>query len=151
MNSFEVWKYFTLNLYIMINEEFDIILFDGVCNLCNKAVLFIIGRDKEKKFCFVSLQSEKGKMLMKANGMEENSINSIVYMNRVGVFLQSKAVLNILYKMGYPWRMLYVFILLPRFVRDGIYTVITRNRYSIFGMKNECKIPDENIKGRFLQ
>lgn len=134
----------------MINEQYDIILFDGVCNLCNNVVRFIIRHDKKQKFRFVSLQSDKGRMLMKTNGMEDSALNSIIYMNKKGIFRKSEAALNILYDMGYPWKLLYLFVLLPEIIRDGIYGAIARNRYRIFGKKNECMIPDDKIKGRFL-
>ena len=149
-NSFEEWKYFKLNLYTMINEQYDIILFDGVCNLCNNVVRFIIRYDKKQKFRFVSLQSDKGRMLLKANGMKDSALNSIIFINKKGVFRKSEAALNILYDMGYPWKLLYIFILLPRIVRDGIYGVIARNRYRIFGKKNECMIIDEKTGRRVL-
>ena len=134
----------------MINEQYDIILFDGVCNLCNNVVRFIIRHDKRQRFRFVSLQSDKGRMLMKANGMEDSALNSIIYLNKKGIFRKSEAALNILYDMGYPWKLLYLFVLLPEIIRDGIYGAIARNRYRIFGKKNECMIPDDKIKGRFL-
>jgi len=134
----------------MINEEYDIILFDGVCNLCNNLIRFIIRFDNRQTFRFVSLQSDKGKLLLKARGISDININSIIYFNKERVFFKSDAALNILYNMGYPWRLLYAFIILPLFVRDGIYNLIARNRYLIFGQKNECMIPDDKIKGRFL-
>jgi len=134
----------------MINEEYDIILFDGVCNLCNNLIRFIIRFDNRQTFRFVSLQSDKGKLLLKARGISDININSIIYFNKERVFFKSDAALNILYNMGYPWRLLYAFIIFPLFVRDGIYNLIARNRYLIFGQKNECMIPDDKIKGRFL-
>ena len=134
----------------MINEEYDIILFDGVCNLCNNLIRAIIRFDNRQTFRFVSLQSDKGKLLLKARGISDININSIIYLNKERVFFKSDAALNILYNMGYPWKLLYIFILLPRIVRDGIYGVIARNRYRIFGKKNECMIPDDKINGRFL-
>ena len=134
----------------MINEKFDIILFDGVCNLCNNVIRFIIRFDKLQRFRFVSLQSANGKMLLKDRGITDENINSIIFIHKEKVFFKSAAALNILYNMGYPWRLLYVFILLPTFVRDGIYMVIARNRYRVFGKKDVCMIPDEKIKERFL-
>ena len=134
----------------MINEQYGIILFDGVCNLCNYVVRFIIRHDKKERFRFVAAQSDKGKILLKANGIEENSLNSIFYFKKEKVFIQSDAALKILFDLGYPYKLFYPFIFLPRFIRDNVYTLIARNRYLLFGKKEECMLPDENNKIRFL-
>ena len=128
-----------------------IILFDGICNLCNGVVRFIIRHDKKAKFRFASLQSEKGKMLLKEYELEEDLMNSIVFIRAEKAYIQSDAALEIAKNLDYPWKILYGFVILPGFVRNGIYKLIARNRYSIFGKNENCMVADESVKGRFLE
>jgi len=128
-----------------------IILFDGICNLCNGVVRFIIRHDKKAKFRFASLQSEKGKMLLKEYELEEDLMNSIVFIRAEKAYIQSDAALEIAKNLDYPWKILYGFVILPGFVRNGIYKLIARNRYSIFGKNENCMVADERIKERFLE
>ena len=128
-----------------------IILFDGVCNLCNGVVRFIIRNDKKGRFRFASLQSDKGKILLKKHGMVENQMNTIVYIRTDMVYVQSDAAMEIAKDLGYPWKILYGFVILPGFIRDGIYNLIARNRYRIFGKKESCMVADESVKWRFLE
>ena len=135
----------------MINEHYGIILYDGVCNLCNNVLRFIIMHDKKQQFRFVSAQSDKGKILLKATGIKDNTLYSILYFKKETVFIKSDAALKILFELGYPFKIFYPFILLPRFIRDSLYNLIARNRYRLFGKKKECMIRDEKIKERFLE
>lgn len=134
----------------MVNEQYDIILFDGVCNLCNSFVKFIIKQDKKSKFKIASLQSDIAIDLLEKRGFANFPNNSIVYITKDKVFFKSEAVLFILYKLGYPWKALYIFNLLPKLIRDSLYNVIARNRYRLFGKKDQCMIPVDKIKDRFL-
>ncbi len=134
----------------MINEQYNIILFDGVCNLCNGFVKFIIHQDKSSRFKLASLQSAVAIELLEKGGFSNFPNNSIVYISAEKVYFKSTAVLCILKQMGYPWKVLYAFIILPQFIRDGLYNIIARNRYRIFGKRNQCMIPSDNIKKRFL-
>ena len=134
----------------MINERYDIILFDGVCNLCNGFVKFIIRYDEKGLFKLASLQSMEAKMLLQKNGLANFTNNYIFYISDDKVYFKSTAVLEIFKRLGYPWKAIYMFIISPQFLRDTLYNVIARNRYSIFGKRNQCMIPNDNIKDRFL-
>lgn len=132
----------------MINNE-KILLFDGICNLCNNLVLFIIKRDTESQFKFASLQSEMGKLLLKKYILESNNLNTVVYIKGEKYFLKSTAILNIIKDLGGYWKLFYVFILIPKFIRDFIYDLIAKSRYRIFGKKESCMIPNPEINQRF--
>lgn len=127
-----------------------ILLFDGLCNLCNGSVNFILKRDKQGKFKFASLQSEIGNMLCKQHNIDTNVIDSIVLIKNDKVFIKSAAVLEILKDLPIGWRVLRIGIILPKFARDWMYDLIAKHRYRIFGKKDECPIPTEDVQDRFL-
>ncbi len=128
-----------------------IILFDGLCNLCNGSVNFIIKRNKLGIFKFASLQSEIGQSLLKQLCIANETIDSIVYINDDRYFLRSAAVLNVLKDLGGKWKLLYIFIITPKFLRDLIYNAIAKSRYKVFGKRESCMVPSENIRNRFLK
>ena len=129
-----------------------IILFDGVCNLCNGAVRFIIKRDRFGKFRFASLQSDAGRALLERNGVTHWGTDSIVYIPQQGdAFSESSAVLYILKELGRGWQLLFPLIHLPGFLRDGIYRFIARNRYRWFGKKEKCMLPSDTTRSRFIE
>lgn len=129
-----------------------IILFDGVCNLCNGAVRFIIKRDRFGKFRFASLQSDAGRALLEQNGVTHWGTDSIVYIPQQGdAFSESSAVLYILKELGRGWQLLFPLIHLPGFLRDGIYRFIARNRYRWFGKKEKCMLPSDTTRSRFIE
>ncbi|HEY4875381.1 MAG TPA: thiol-disulfide oxidoreductase DCC family protein [Puia sp.] len=131
-------------------EEKKIILFDGVCNLCSSGVLFIIKRDKKNQFFFSSLQSKTGQEYLKQFNLPVNNINSFVLIESNKLFTRSTAALRILKYLGNGWQLFYVFITLPKFIRDGIYKWIAKNRYKWFGKKEECWIPTTELQSKFL-
>ncbi len=128
----------------------QLILFDGVCNLCNSTVDSIIKRDKAGRFRFASLQSEAGKNIFLARGIEPEAIRSLVYMENSVVYYKSTAILRILKQLGGIYMLFYLFILVPPFIRDFIYDKIATNRYRWFGRKETCRIPSESEKERFI-
>ena len=129
-----------------------IVLFDGVCNLCNGAVRFIIKRDRFGKFRFASLQSDAGRALLEQNGVTHWGTDSIVYIPQQGdAFSESSAVLYILKELGRGWQLLFPLIHLPGFLRDGIYRFIARNRYRWFGKKEKCMLPSDTTRSRFIE
>ena len=128
----------------------NIVLFDGICNLCNGLVRFIIKRDKTEKFKFASLQSEIGQQWLLRFGLAKNEFESFVLIEGDKYYLKSAAALKMLRELGGIWKAFYVFILVPRPVRDFIYDVMAKSRYKIFGKKNTCMIPTPELKGRFL-
>jgi len=127
-----------------------IILFDGLCNLCNRSVQFIIKHDKLEAFKFASLKSESGKVLLSKHDLLSNNIDSIVFIRDNRYYHKSTAVLYILKDLGGVWRLLFGFIIVPRVIRDLFYDLIAKSRYKLFGKKDSCMVPDERIKDRFL-
>jgi predicted DCC family thiol-disulfide oxidoreductase YuxK len=128
----------------------NIVLFDGVCNLCNSLVRFIIKRDRTGKFKFASLQSEIGQQWLKRFGLAKNEFESFVLIQDDKYYLKSAAALKVLKELGGIWKLFYVFILIPRPVRDFIYNLIAKSRYKIFGKRDVCMIPTPELKERFL-
>jgi predicted DCC family thiol-disulfide oxidoreductase YuxK len=127
-----------------------ILLFDGVCNLCNKLVIFIIKRDSRGKIRFAALQSESGKEILKAHNPPDKDIDSVVYITDHTIFLKSSAVLHLLKDIGKGWNLFFGLIIIPPFIRDFFYDLIARTRYRIFGKKSACMIPSPDIENRFL-
>jgi len=136
----------------MITEEekIGIILFDGVCNFCNSSVNFIIRHDKKKRYKFAALQSNVGRMLSEKYGIDQSKIDSIILIENGDVFVKSSAILRITKSLNYLYPLLFGFIIIPKFIRDGVYDFIARNRYKWFGKKEACMIPSPEIKSRFI-
>jgi predicted DCC family thiol-disulfide oxidoreductase YuxK len=118
-----------------INENQSIVLFDGVCNLCNSAVRFIIKRDKEKIFKLSPLQSSFSETLNQQFHFKQPDLNSIILIENNRVYYKSTAALRVVKKLSGPIKILYIFIIIPPFIRDAVYLVIAKNRYRWFGKK----------------
>lgn len=131
-------------------KEFKVILFDGVCNLCNASVNFIIDHDINDKFKFASLQSEAGQRLLNKFGLNAEEFDSVVLTDDEKYFTESTAVLKIVKGFGGIWKILYVFIVIPKPIRDFIYRIIANNRYKWFGKKDSCRVPTPELRGKFL-
>ena len=129
----------------------SIILFDGVCNLCNSSVQFIIKHDKKKQFLFTSLQSDAGQEILLQNKIENLNFKTILLVENNNLFTKSTAILKISKKLNGIYPLFYAFIIVPTFIRDGIYNFISKNRYQWFGKKESCMIPTEDLKERFLE
>ncbi|KAJ1401100.1 thiol-disulfide oxidoreductase DCC [Ochromonadaceae sp. CCMP2298] len=127
-----------------------VIFFDGLCNLCNSSVQFVIERDKNKKFLFASLQSELAKNNLPEALIGEDSLQTIVLKKDDKLLTKSTAALTIARTLSGLWPMLYLFILVPSFIRDFVYDLIGKNRYKWFGKKDHCMIPSKELKSRFL-
>jgi predicted DCC family thiol-disulfide oxidoreductase YuxK len=128
-----------------------VILFDGVCNLCNSSVQFVLHRDKKKQFLFGSLQGSFGQHLLKEQNMPADNLHSFILKENDAVYTKSTAALRVLKILGGGWRLLYIFIVVPKFIRDGVYGFIARNRYRWFGKKEECWVPTPEWKNRFIE
>jgi predicted DCC family thiol-disulfide oxidoreductase YuxK len=126
-----------------------IILFDGVCNLCSGSVQFVIKRDPAAYFRFASLQSDFGQQQLKKLGLDQEFFHSIILISGDTVYQRSDAALEIAKKLSGAWPLLYGFKILPRFLRDAVYNLIGRNRYTLFGKKDACWIPTPELKSRF--
>ena len=127
-----------------------LLLFDGVCNLCNGAVNFIIDRDKQQQIVFASLQSELGQQILQQYHPSKKDFKSMVLLREGKISLKSNAVLEISKKLSGAWPLLYALKIVPRFVRDWIYEVISVNRYKWFGRKDQCRVPTADIRNRFV-
>jgi predicted DCC family thiol-disulfide oxidoreductase YuxK len=127
-----------------------IIFFDGVCNLCNSTLNFIIRRDKKKIFRFAALQSESAKIILQKSEFKNEQLDTIVLLFGNQVFIRSDAVIEIFRLLGFPLNLFALAKIIPRKIRDSIYDFISSHRYGWFGMREDCMIPDENIKSRFL-
>lgn len=133
------------------NDQNSIILFDGVCNLCNSSVKFILKRDKKKQFIFASLQSDAAENILLHHKYKNNGLNSIILIHRDKLYEKSSAVLYIFSVLGMPWRLFTVFNILPLSWRDFLYDFIARNRYKWFGKKDTCIMMLPTHKNRFIQ
>ncbi len=131
-------------------NENPIILFDGVCNLCSGSVQFILRRDREGRFRFASLQSDAGRRLQAEHGLDPEALDSIVLIADGRTYKESDAALGIARRLGGPWKLLTVFRLVPRPLRDWAYRLIARNRYRWFGKTESCWLPTPELRGRFL-
>ena len=135
-----------------MNKQFthSIILFDGVCNLCNGAVNFVIKRDPGNVFKFAPLQEKQGALLLKTHAIDIQKLDSIVLIENGNVYTKSSAALRIARKMSNLWSLFFVLLIIPSFIRDGVYDFIAKNRYKWFGKKEQCMIPTQGLKEKFL-
>ncbi|MDN5215372.1 thiol-disulfide oxidoreductase DCC family protein [Fulvivirgaceae bacterium BMA12] len=135
-----------------MNElEKPVLLFDGVCNLCNGVVQFVIKRDPDAKFSFTSLQSNMGQRLLQKFQLPTSDFESFVLVEGDRYYRKSTAALRLFSKLGGGWRLLYVFMIVPVPIRDFFYSLVANNRYKIFGRTDECWIPTPELKARFLE
>lgn len=127
-----------------------LILFDGVCNLCNGAVNFIIDQDDNEKFKFTALQSKTGLALKEKYQINEQGLQSIILIENDSLFMKSSAVLRIAKHLSFPWSIFYIFIIIPSFLGDMCYDFVAKNRYRWFGKKDQCRIATPELRNRFI-
>lgn len=135
----------------MYQSTHSILLFDGICNLCNGVVQFIIKRDKKGIFRFASLQSDIGQELLAKYGLPTDAINTIVLIENGQAYTHSSAALKIAPHLSILWIWIKLLWIFPAFIRDWIYNWIAKNRYRWFGKQESCMLPKQEWKGRFLQ
>ena len=128
----------------------DLLLFDGVCNLCNGVVQFVIRHDRVGRFRFAALQSAAGQATLRRFGLPTQEFDSFVYVKDGQCYTESTAALHVARDMGGGWQLLYGLMVFPRFVRDAVYRWVARNRYRFFGKRDACMIPTPELKARFL-
>lgn len=135
----------------MVENGKKIILFDGVCNLCNNSVQFVIKRDKKDLFRYAALQSEIGQQLINERGIDTGQVDSIILIEPgVAYFTKSDAALEIAKALGGGWSLLALFSWVPKSIRDAVYDLVARNRYKWFGKKDACMIPTPELRVKFL-
>ncbi len=127
-----------------------VILFDGVCNLCNGLVNWIIDRDKKNVFRFSSLQSNFGLETIKKLNPADNYMDTVVYLDGEKTYTESTAILRIFKDLGGLYKLLFTFIIVPSFLRNFIYRIVARNRYKWFGRQETCRVPTPELKSKFL-
>ncbi|GKU83636.1 thiol-disulfide oxidoreductase DCC family protein [Niallia sp. NCCP-28] len=126
-----------------------IILFDGVCNLCNQSVQFILKRDPEGYFSFASIQGESGQELLKKYQISKN-LDSLLLIKDNKYYTKSAAALQICKHLNGFWKYLIIFKIVPPFIRNGLYDMVAKNRYKWFGKRDSCMLPTPDNKNRFI-
>ena len=130
----------------------SVVLFDGECNLCNHSVQFILRRDPARRFHFAALQSAAAQSLLRQSGQAPTLLpNSVVLVEQAKVYTKSAAALRIARRLRGLWPLAAVFLLVPAFLRDGVYDLIARHRYRLFGKREACMLPSPELRGRFLR
>jgi len=128
-----------------------IILFDGVCNLCNSSINYVIDHDKNDVFRFVSLQSDLGKTIQDYLGIENTSLDTIIlYIPDEAYYIKSTAALKVINEFSGVWKLTQLLLILPSPIRDLVYNYVAKNRYKWYGKENSCRIPTPELKTKFL-
>lgn len=131
--------------------ENPVVLFDGVCNLCNGTVQFVIARDLGAHFRFAPLESDASRRLLGECRVEGPLPDSVALIENGRLYTRSSAALRIALRLRFPWWLIYGFIVVPRPLRDMVYDWIARHRYGWFGKQDSCMIPTPALRGRFLE
>ena len=127
-----------------------LLLFDGVCNLCNSSVQYVIKHDKKQKFKFASLQSDAATEILLQHNVKNSDLDSIILIHKDTLFDKSSAIIRLLKIMGGFNALAFIFIIIPKPIRDAVYDYVARNRYKWYGKKESCMIPTLELKNRFL-
>ncbi len=136
--------------YFMDNLPDKLILFDGLCNLCNRSVQFVIRHDPAARFHFASLQGDAGIAICAKFGFTDQQLDSFILIDEGKAYTQSSAALRVSKYLSGGWKLLYTFLIVPPFIRDAVYRLIARNRYRWFGKRDACMIPSPELRQRFL-
>ena len=126
------------------------ILFDGVCNLCDHSVQFVLKREKQPRILFAALQSNAGKELAAQFKITENDLSSFIFVENGYVFRKSTAALKVCRHLKGAWPLCYLLMIVPRFLRDSIYDYVAKNRYKWYGKKESCLLPSPEQRHRFI-
>jgi predicted DCC family thiol-disulfide oxidoreductase YuxK len=131
-------------------DQYSIIYFDGVCNLCNASVDFIIKRDSKKQFRYASLQSEAGQKILADNQFNKDDYDSFILHHKGKTYIKSTAALKVALIIGFPLNLMGIFLIIPPIVRNWVYEWIAANRYKWFGKKETCRLPSKEERALFL-
>jgi predicted DCC family thiol-disulfide oxidoreductase YuxK len=135
----------------MYAEAKRLVLFDGVCNFCNSTVLFVVDHDPDERFVFAALQSDVGIKALEDHGLAGTSLDSVVLIEGDRAYTCSTAALRLAKGLRFPWPVLYyLFVWVPRPVRDAAYSYFARHRYQWFGKSDQCRIPTPELRRRIL-
>lgn len=127
-----------------------ILFFDGVCNLCNGSVQWILRHDQQHTIQFAALQSAAAQLKLEPHGINPQKLESMLLLENGVVYTHSDAALHLARALGAPWSWAFVFMVVPKFIRDGVYRFIAKNRYAWFGQRDSCMIPTPELQKRFL-
>lgn len=134
-----------------INTKYSaVILFDGVCNLCNGSVQFVIKRDKKRRFRYATLQGEVAQKLLAKHPLNPIDLDSFILIEGEKIYLRSSAALRVAKQLSGLWPLLYVLIVVPKPLRDAVYNFVGKNRYKWFGQRESCMMPTPETKSLFL-
>lgn len=133
-----------------IPEGKSLLLFDGVCNLCNGFVQFTIPRDRHHRFVFASLQSEVGQKVLARLGQNGESLSTVILIENDDVYTHSTVALRMVRSFPGLWPLLYLLVIIPKSIRDAIYNWVAANRYRWFGKKDACWMPTPELRERFI-
>jgi predicted DCC family thiol-disulfide oxidoreductase YuxK len=131
-------------------NDSPVILFDGVCNLCNTAVQFVIERDPTAIFRFAALQSDFGQAILAKNAVNTEGGDTMILVENGQVYDRSTAALRVAKRLSGGIQLLSIFLIVPKPIRDFFYKIIARNRYRWFGKQETCWLPTKELKARFL-
>jgi predicted DCC family thiol-disulfide oxidoreductase YuxK len=134
----------------MASTSTPTILFDGVCNLCNGFVQFVINHDPKGHFHFAALQSDTGQEVLRTHGLPTEQFNTVLLLEGGRLYTRSTAALRIARHLSGGWSWLYFLVIVPKFLRDPLYNWVSRNRYRWFGQQESCMLPTPELKTRFL-
>ncbi|WP_194767641.1 thiol-disulfide oxidoreductase DCC family protein [Tamlana sp. I1] len=139
-------------MHLNLPKHKKLILFDGVCNLCNSSVQYVIKHDKKDLFMFTALQSDTGKAIIEKFKIDTTQIDSILlyHPEKDTISYKSTAALKVALKLGFPTNSLGVFLIIPAFIRNWVYDFIAKNRYKWYGKKESCMIPTSELRSKFL-
>jgi predicted DCC family thiol-disulfide oxidoreductase YuxK len=132
------------------NDTYSIVLFDGVCRFCNSWVQFLIKRDHADVFRFAPLQSDYAQSVLLLHRIDSTVMDSVILVEGTSLFTHSSAALRILKGLGGGWKILSMFLLIPRPIRDAVYLWIAKRRYQFFGTYDSCMMPTENVRRKFI-
>lgn len=127
-----------------------IILFDGICNLCNQSVQFVIEHDSKNQFQFASLQSEFGQKFLKENQLNASEFDSMIFIENEKFYTKSSAPLKAAKYLDATISWTTIFMIIPKSIRDSVYNFIAKNRYRWFGKQESCWLPTPELKAKFL-
>jgi len=134
-------------------NDSPILFFDGVCNLCNSSVNFVIDHDPKGAVHFAALQSDVAREKLSAHGIsagQGGDYDSMVLLDGGRVYVRSSAALQLAKYLSFPWSIARVFLIVPRPIRDFVYGIVAKNRYAWFGKSDTCRVPTPELKARFL-
>jgi len=135
---------------MITDSSHPIVLFDGICNLCNTSVRFLLAYNPKENLRFSPLQSAKAKEILKQLNWDEKAMDSLIFIEDEKAYIKSEAAFKISKHLTYPWKAIYHFRHFPKRFCDWFYDLIAQNRYSWFGKQQSCMIPKEEWKDRFL-